>query len=322
MVISRVAGAKVAMKMKSLSLVCFVVLSGFSSMSQAGDVRVRLQRQEHKISVWIGAEHFADYRTGPDLRKPYLLPVRSEGDTIITRPLWQPGDKEQDHLHHKGVWVAVDEVNGLRFWNERSKIKTSRMEILEDQRNPARIRVVNHWLDDSSEPVLEETTEIRFYANRLMAYDIRFTPAVEAVTFNDTKEGLFGIRLANTMREKEGGAFSNVVSENGCNGSADCWGKRSDWVDYHGPVGGGIHGAAIFDHPENFRPSRYHVRDYGLFSINPFGEKAYTRGESAAQPVILKPGQTLRLRYGLYIHPGGTVSANVAEVYSFWLENS
>ncbi len=310
-------------KMKNLSLCCFVLLSGFLSTSHAGDVRVRLQKDEHKISVWIGDERFAEYRTGPDLRKPFLLPVRSEGGVIITRSLWQPGEEKQDHLHHKGVWVAVDEVNGLRFWNEQARIKTISIEILEHEGNPARMRVVNHWLGESkaNEPVLEEATEIRFYANRLLAYDIRFSPAAGTVTFNDTKEGLFGIRLADTMREKEGGAFSNVVSANGCNGSADCWGKPSNWIDYHGPVGGGIHGAAIFDHPENFRPSRYHVRDYGLFSINPFGEKAYTRGENAPQPFVLQPGETLRLRFGLYIHSGNTVSAKVAEVYDFWLQN-
>jgi hypothetical protein len=49
--------------------------------------------------------------------------------------------------------------------------------------------------------------------------------------------------------------------------------------------------------PANFRPCWFHARDYGLLVANPFGRKAFTRGE--ASRVVVKPGEEFRLRFGV-----------------------
>jgi hypothetical protein len=50
----------------------------------------------------------------------------------------------------------------------------------------------------------------------------------------------------------------------------------------------------------NFRPSRYHVRDYGLLTSNPFGQKVF--GDQAASRVVVPANETLRLRFGVLLH--------------------
>jgi len=224
-------------------------------------------------------------------------------------------------LHHGSEWKkpffhpVLEKVNGGDHWLERDRIRTKNVEILDRKGDPARLRLTNHWLSSKGEPVLKETTEIAIHGDRMIAYDIRLEPVGDdPVTFADTKEGFFAFRVANELREDRGSG--SITNAEGKTGESAVWGKTSPWVDYAGTVDGEHAGVAIFDHPKNFRPARYHARGYGLFAASPFGEKAYTKGKSEAEPVTLQPGEALRLRYALYPHSGDASTANVAERYA------
>ncbi len=305
--------------MKSLpriSLLIFIL--GVSSFVEAA-VKLTENKDEKTITVAIDEQEFSKYLMSADLPKPFLFPVRGADGTVLTRPIQSKGKGQGDHPHHKGVWVAIDEVGGVKFWAEDGRIVTRSAEILVAEGNPAQFKVVNDWLGKDGQAVVRETTTISVFAHRLLAYDIHFTAGGDRpVEFGDTKEGLFGIRIAESMREKVGGIVTNA---DGGKGTIQCWGQTSDWVDYVGPVDGKSFGVAIFDHPLNRRASRYHVRDYGLFTVSPFGSHAYSNGKRPVEPFSLLPGSKLRLRYALYIHNGDAEQGHVSEVYRDYLKS-
>jgi hypothetical protein len=223
-----------------------------------------------------------------------------------------------DHPHHKGIWFSIDEVNGLKHWAEGHNIVNKSVEIVTPKGETAVMKVVNHWVDADQAPVLEETTTVRIHSNRLIDYDATLKAVSKPVSFGGTKEGLFAVRVPNSMREFMDG--SQVISDAGVVGTKELWGKPTPWIDYVGPVGGEKFGVTVMDHPGNFKPSRYHVRDYGLFAISPFGDADYTGKKVDTPPHELKAGESVRLRYGAYIHQGDTKSADVAGAFKTFTE--
>jgi hypothetical protein len=139
-----------------------------------------------------------------------------------------------------------------------------------------------------------------------MDFQIKVKATDGDVTFGDTKEGTFALRVADSMRvdAKQGGKITNSEGQT----NADAWGLPARWVDYTGPVDGEIVGIAMFSHPESFRPvPRWHVRTYGLFTANPFGQRDFPKPELADQgAVTLKKGESLTLRYRVLVHASET----------------
>lgn len=289
------------------------VLTCCGNVVMAAD-RVTIEEKPEGVVVKIDGADFTVFHREEALPKPYFWPLRAPDGTILTRPI-DPNEKE--HPHHRGMWASVDEVNEIKFWAERGKIVTK--DAKWQSGDPGVFHLSNDWVGRDGTVALTEKTTISIYPNRLVTYDMTLAPpAGKTARFDDTKEGFFGIRIAQSMREREGGT---VFNSEGKKTTKDAWGQTARWVDYTGKVGDNSYGVTIMDHPENFRPSRYHVRDYGLFSVSPFGEGAYQNDAKKAQPVILdKDRPSLRIRYALYIHQGPATESQLSAVYDQYVQ--
>ena len=123
-----------------------------------------------------------------------------------------------------------------------------------------------------------------------------------------------GIRIPTVMDvdSQKGGQIVNSEGDT----DKEAWGKTASWVDYHGMVGGKPVGIAFMNHPSSFRyPTRWHVRNYGLFAANPFGLSDFVGKKDVDGSYTLEKGDSLLLRYRLLFHEGDTKAAKIAQAF-------
>jgi len=273
-------------------------------------------------TIVINGQPFTTFHTGEDANKPFLAPLRSASGKIVTRrfPMEMVEGESRDHLHHRGLWFSYDDVNGVKFWENDPSYKRGKIGKIV-VRNTAwkgagrngKLEATMEWRDPAGTTLLVEHRVMTFYPDKdLRKIDFLITlEAAETVTLGDTKEGAFAIRLAEPFTARKGG---RIVDSEGREQAA-VWGKRANWVDYSCELDGEKLGVAMMDHPGNpHHPTYWHARDYGLFSLNPFGQHAF---DPAAPENItrLTKGGKLTFRWRVLIHPGDAVSGKVAENY-------
>lgn len=276
---------------------------------QAG---VAVSKVNGHIHVEVDGHPFTDFYFGPDAPKPYLHPLRSASGQIVTRSFPMeliPGESTTDQ-HHRGVWLGYKDVNGFDFWqNELSyknknagKVITRRIYDLKSGPDRGSFRGAFAWLSPSGDAILQEARTMSFSGDgkmRIVDLDIALKALVET-TFGDAKDGAFSVRLAEPLTEKNSGT---IVNSEGGRKMDQTWGKPASWVDYNGELNGEKVGVALFEHPSSFHhPSRWHVRDYGLLAVNPFGSNAFDKTAPVSK-FVLAAGKSIRLRYRIVVHP-------------------
>jgi hypothetical protein len=291
---------------------------------------------DRRVDVSIGGRPFTSYIYPKNLEKPVLYPIRSAAGALVTRgfPLEPKPGERADHPHHVGHWFNYGDVNGYDFWGHSSETPAANQpkmgtivhkEIVRIQTGKERgeLAVKADWMVPGSTLMREETRFIFSGAAGRRAIDriTTWTVAEKPVTFNDTKEGAFGIRVARALeqpstdketfvgadgkkeaapRVDSAGATGNYVGSDGKTGDA-VWGTRGPWMSLGGTIDGGPITLAILDHPSNHGyPTYWHARGYGLFAANPFGRKGYDPKQEAAT-LTLQPGTSITFRHRILV---------------------
>jgi len=329
-----------------LRLISLIILLQASSFV-AADMPVAVVRHGDQVDVSIGGKPSTSYYFNPDTPKPYLYPLRSPEGIILTRgyPMVKdiPGESK-DHPHHRAMFFAHGDINGVDFWGEaqfterapvhvagktyatseelpKGRTVFTKLEEAKGGPDSGTLRAVFSLLGTDGVVMGSETQEYTFRGDaKTRTIDCAFTITADHGTplkMGDTKEGTFAIRVVRNLQEPA----VKMLNSNGAVGEKNIWGKRADWVDYSGVVGGERVGIAIFDYPRNIKhPTYWHARGYGLFAVNPFGEHDFYNDPKRDGSVTIAVGDSLTLRYRVLIHDGDAAESKVAEAYTRYAE--
>ncbi len=316
-------------------VIFFAVCAGTKLAAQDSAPPVAFLEGSDRVTVAVDGLPIAVYQFQDDrIPRPFFAHVRAPNGVQVTRP--HPPIEGQDLVDHDtfhpGIWMSFGDINGSDYW--RGKARVEQVDFVDPpQGGPGKgsFAVHNRYLDqsDPSKVVCEEEARYTFLVRPegyLLLWDSTFSGDQE-FALGDQEEMGIGFRVATPLRvdTKPEGSLplgnGAMVDSNGRNNGKAIWGNSADWCDYSGTVAGQRVGMTLFCHPENFRPSWFHARDYGLLEANPFGREAFGKGEKSS--VVVKPGEKLRLRYGVLIHSGPKDGkTDLAAAYQDYLQQS
>lgn len=309
------------------------------------------RKADQRVDVIVDGKLFTAYRWPDNVYKPILYPLFTAQGTEITRgfPLNRKEGERTDHVHQVGNWLNYGNVNGYDFWGNGStgerninggQIKHVSIDKVSAGAGEASMVTTASWIDPEEKELLSEKTEFHFIAKGRLRIIDRITTltatADEPVVFKDTKEGMFGIRVARqlelpskqavTLTDAQGnpatekklsneGVTGNYRSSEGVTGE-EVWSTRAKWMNLYGNFDDEKVSLVICDHPENISyPTYWHARGYGLFAANPLGAKDFTK-EKEELNFTLRPGKSLTFKYRILINSGSHLTDSEVDGYA------
>jgi hypothetical protein len=265
--------------------------------------------QQTPLPIVVGGRKVTNLYWDEEWDKPFLYPIQTVSGKVLSRgwPIEPRDGDSTDHTWHRGIWYGHGDISGVDLWREQGREKTGRLIARSAPKvQPSGVSIDLDIVPPSGKAMGSIQEGYRFTdLGQLRFVDATITVhanAGQALTFGDTDDGGFGIRLSEVFREDRGATLRN---SDGMTGTKNIWGKPAKWVDYSAKVDGEPAGVAMFDHPKNLRyPTRWHARGYSLNSANPFALKSFTKDAVADGRYTLDPGWKLVLRYRVVIYEG------------------
>ncbi len=255
--------------------------------------------------------------------RPFFFPFIGPGRTSLLR-MGHPG--APDHDHHRGIWFAHHDVDGISFWGDGQgpTIEQTQWLTYQEEARHALMAVRLSWRDaDRQERLSQDLIAILTPDDQgqlLLELQSDFRPGGgrDSVRLGKTNFGFLAVRVARALSARYGnGKLSN---SEGAIGEKECFAKPAKWIDYSGPLPtapeyseGSLQrslrtqGITYFDHPGNLNyPTHWHVRDDGWMGA----------GFNLQSEFVITKDKPLRLRYLLWLHDGPYEATAAPDVHA------
>jgi hypothetical protein len=240
-----------------------------------------------------------------------------------------------DHYHHHGLfwgWPHVT-IGGREYdlWKMRGiRIEFQRWLEKNTSAESAKLGVENAWVV-RDKPVMKEEAWLEIHpANdegRIIDVTLKWTPTDQPITLGGAEGKSYGGVSLRFAPRKE-----TVITVPDGRAGEDLLITKLPWADLSGKfernasaAGGkadtrapgvsdpGYSGGALLVHPDHADfPPEWMTRDYGLLCVGWPGVNAKT----------LQPGETVTLRYRIWLHRGAPTATRIQEVYETYTAQS
>jgi hypothetical protein len=265
----------------------------------------------------IGGKVLAEYRYTGVPYKPYISVFRTPAGINVLR------DAPADHLHHHALMFAIA-VDGIDFWQEgNAPGRQVHREFLKSGDASSRQETAQFverldWLAPETEtPLLHEKRSVRIFdplhfGASLMTWETELSVPEGRESAALTGSHYFGLGMRFLESMDNDGIFFNADNATGDWVRGDEHVTRSRWCAYTSLADGKPVTVAMFDSPDNPRhPAWWFTMstpfDYISATLNLYRE-----------PMELKAGAPLRLRYGVALWDGHVGAAEVEAMYQKW----
>lgn len=288
---------------------------------------------DHQTALQVDGIDVTRWHYGSTYPRPFFYPLNGPSGASLTR-MGHPG--AENHDHHRSVWFAHQNVQGVDFWSDRTgaRIRQKHWYAYQDGDREAVMATLCGWYDGEQRELLEQqivaavqpldegeyTLEMqtmlqpvewwKTFRSGINSYE----PAVPLeVELGKTNFGLLAVRVAKSVSAHFGGGC--LSDSEGRTGEEAIFGQKARWMDYSGPVAAGTgpdrqvvtEGITYFDHPDNPRyPTSWHVRSDGWMGASFCMHEGWT----------IPKGERLVLRYLLYVHRGAYDAAKAEKVHT------
>ncbi len=269
------------------------------------------------------------FNFGADRSKPFFHPVNLPGAATLT---WEA---PPDHPWHHGIWFSWKLINGVNYWEENRKTRTSAgrttwNEVMLKQRadHSARFVMDLKYHPPGKPPVLTEHRVLEVSPPAAdggyhIDWTAKFTAKAKKVVLDRTPlpnepngRGYGGYAGLSVRLAKKAAHFEAADSEQQIKRQDQQMRLKARAVDYAGAIGKTTGGIAILDHPQNLNaPSPWYItRNMGT-PMTYFSPAVIHDG-----PHTLAGGESFTLRYRILVHPDSFDATTLRKHYQQFIK--